>query len=69
MVGAGAEMFDKLEPYKNGPAPQHWVLGSLINPKIRQRFLKSTGNYLIRHKIGTGVFILTPLKITVNTTR
>jgi hypothetical protein len=26
MVGAGAEIFDKLEPepHKNGPAPQHW---------------------------------------------
>jgi hypothetical protein len=28
MVGAGAEIFDKLEPkpHKNGPAPQHWFL-------------------------------------------
>jgi hypothetical protein len=27
MVGAGAEIFDKLEPesHKNGPAPQHWL--------------------------------------------
>jgi hypothetical protein len=28
-VGAGAEIFDKLElepePHKNGPAPQHWL--------------------------------------------
>jgi hypothetical protein len=25
-AGAGAEIFDKLEPepHKNGPAPQHW---------------------------------------------
>jgi hypothetical protein len=22
-AGAGAEIFDKLEPHKNGPAPQH----------------------------------------------
>jgi hypothetical protein len=26
MVGAGAEIFDKLEPHKNRPAPQHWKL-------------------------------------------
>jgi hypothetical protein len=28
MVGAGAEIFDKLEPepHKNGPAPQHLTL-------------------------------------------
>jgi hypothetical protein len=24
-AGAGAEIFDKLEPHKNGPAPQHWA--------------------------------------------
>jgi hypothetical protein len=23
-AGAGAGIFDKLEPDKNGPAPQHW---------------------------------------------
>jgi hypothetical protein len=31
MVGAGAEIFVKLEPeqepHKNGPAPQHWCSG------------------------------------------
>jgi hypothetical protein len=31
MVGAGAEIFDQLEPepHKNGPAPQHWSQGNL----------------------------------------
>jgi hypothetical protein len=24
-AGAGAGIFDKLEPDKKGPAPQHWV--------------------------------------------
>jgi hypothetical protein len=33
MVGAGAEIFDKLEPepHKNGPAPQHWVTPDLFS--------------------------------------
>jgi hypothetical protein len=35
MVGAGAEIFDKLEPepHKNGPAPQHWF-GDLDSIRI-----------------------------------
>jgi hypothetical protein len=34
MVGAGAEIFDKLEPesHKNEPAPQHWKKPNFFLP-------------------------------------
>jgi hypothetical protein len=44
MVGAGAEIFDKLEPepHKNGPAPQHclnlqyWQFWKLWTARLKQ---------------------------------
>jgi hypothetical protein len=30
MVQAGAGIFDKLEPHKNGPAPRHWGWAILL---------------------------------------
>jgi hypothetical protein len=38
MVRAGAGIFDKPEPYKNGPAPQHW-----LSPMVRTYLLFSNG--------------------------
>jgi hypothetical protein len=48
MVGAGAEIFDKLEPepHKNGPAPQHWVSG------YRYYFFIKTCEILVHGPLG-----------------
>jgi hypothetical protein len=39
-AGAGGGIFDKLEPDKNGPALQHWLVRYLIKTrqKVRSQF-------------------------------
>jgi hypothetical protein len=58
-AGAGAGIFDKLEPepHKNGPAPQHWYqLCTWRNSKI----ISEIGRQFQRKSVctGTGNFML-----------